>query len=167
MKKSKMLAVVLGMAMLFSGMLAANVEAFGPHKHGGGCLGLRTLRALGLSDAQKADLADIIDKYREQGKAIRDQLSAVRESSIEEIQALPFDDGYEQKVRQVFQDQIAQPLEDMMVLKSKFMAEFRMLLSDEQLEILEERRSELSKRREEDMQSRESMINTWLQMTVE
>jgi hypothetical protein len=37
MEKSKMLALVLGMAMLFSGMVVETVNAFGQHTRRGGC----------------------------------------------------------------------------------------------------------------------------------
>ncbi len=159
MKNCKMLTVVFCLAVLFFGIPAVIANAFGPPLHKGGGLGLRTLMELDLSDSQKAEVSNLIDKYRETGEQLRDQLLEAKEASMDVILAEPFD---EEKVRQAFQE-ISPLLEEMMVLKASFMAELRQVLNPEQQELLEEKRAELSERVRDNMQLRESMIDTWLQ----
>lgn len=163
MIKYRILTVVFGLAILIAGTVAVKANAFGPSHHKGGCLGLRALMDLDLSDSQKVDVRAIIGKYREQGKEIREQLLKAKEEAMKRIEVEPFD---EEKVRQAFR-QISPLLEDAMVLKAKFMAELRPELNPDQLELLKEKRSERSGRMKKDMQFRESMIDTWLQMDAE
>jgi len=161
--KYKILTVILGLAILFAGTLAVEANAFGPPHHRGGCLGLRALMDLDLSDAQRAEVRTIIGKYREEGKDVRDQLLEAKEKSMDVIEAESFD---EEKVRQAFR-QISPLLEDAMVLKAKFMAELRPVLNSDQLELLKQKKSERSGRMKKDIQFRESMLDTWLHMDTE
>lgn len=163
MTKLRILAVTFGLAVLIAGALAVKANAFGPPHHKGGFLGLRALMDLDLSASQKAEVRDIISQYRGKGKEIRIQIFEAREKSIDEIETEPFD---EEKVRQAFQ-QISPLLEEKVVLKARFMADIRSVLNPDQLELLQQRRSEHSERMKKDMRFRESMMDTWLQMDTE
>jgi len=163
MKKSKKLTVVFGLAILISGVLAVQAGAFGPPHRKGGIINLRFLMELDLSDSQKAEVRNIINKYREEEKNIQDQLMEAKENSRDVIHAGTFD---EEKVRQAFQ-QISPIMEDMMILRARFMAELRPLLNPGQLELLKKKRANHSERMKRGAQFRESMIDTWLQKKAE
>ena len=163
MTKFRILTVTIGLVLLVAVALALKANAFGPPHHGEGCFGLRALMDLDLSNSQKAEVRTIIDKYRGKEEEIRDQLLEAKTKSMDVLEVEPFD---EEKVRQDFH-QTCPLLEDAMVLRAKLMAELRSVLNPDQLEVLKQRKSEHSERIEKDMQFRESMIDTWLQMDTE
>lgn len=159
MKRQRITTALFCFAILISGILTGNGYAFAPPHHRGGCLGLRGLMTLDLSDSQKAEVGGVIDKYREEGKALVDSLFEARENSRAAMQAEPFD---EEKVRQAFQ-QISPILEDLMVLKAKVMAEVRPLLTADQLELLNQQWSQRCERMRHGKRFGESMVDAWLQ----
>jgi Spy/CpxP family protein refolding chaperone len=148
MKKKKMSSVVFSIAIICSGLLAAQAWAFGPPPPGGVIPPLDALLELDLSDSQKVEVLNIINKYREEEKELNAQLQAAREETEDVIQAEPFD---EEKVRLAFR-QISPIMEDIMVLKTKIMAELKAVLNSDQLNLLEEKREERFKRMEGGMQ---------------
>ncbi len=163
MKRNKMLTLVFGLAILFSGMLVVQAGAFGPRHHKGALIGLRALMELDLTDAQKVEVADIIEKYRDEEKEIVTQLKDARENLKNVVQADLFN---EQDVRQAFQ-QMSPKIEDMTVLRAKFMNELKKVLTPEQLEKMENSRKEFHCKAGNGMAIWQQMIDTYLQVDSE
>ncbi len=163
MKKIKVVIFVFSLTIILSGAPAMQAGAFGSHSHGGGMCPLKMLTALDLTDDQKAEVRNILIKYREEQKEIRDRLHKARAEVAEVIHAEPFN---EVNIREAIR-QISPMMEDMMVLKAKIMAELKTLLNPDQLEFIEKERDEHVKRMGKGMQFRDLMIDTWLQMKNE
>ncbi len=163
MKKNKMLTLVFGLAILFSGVPVVQAGDFGPMHHKGGLPGLRALMELDLTDAQKTGVSDIIVKYRAEETGIRTQLKNARENLMNVVHADVFN---EQDVRQAFQ-QMSPLIEDMTVLGAKFMDELKNVLNPEQLEEMKKCRKEFSGKMGKGMKFRQQMIDTYLKVDSE
>lgn len=167
MKVNKTLTVLLTLAIIFSGALVVRAEHF-CQKHPGfgmgkGFFGLRTLMQLDLSDAQKAEVRNIINKYREERKDIHLQLSKAKEQLWSAIHA---EDFSEKKVRQAHR-KVSPIREELAVLRAKFMAELKPVLTPDQLKVLKEKRAKFSEKMKERMQFRQKMMDAWLQPSTE
>ncbi len=162
--KNKIFTVVFVLAVLVSGLLTVQAGAFGPH-HGGGMLHLKALMALDLSNSQKAEVKNIFDTYKDEEKEIRDRLMETKKGIREVMHAETFD---EENARQAIR-QVSINMEDMLVLKARIMVEIRKELNPDQLDSLKENAQEHRRMKElaKDMQFRDSMIDTWLQMERE
>ncbi len=160
--KNKLFAVVFILAILVSGLLTVQAGAFGPH-HGGGMLHLKALMALDLSNSQKAEVKNIFDTYKDEGKEIRDRVMETKKGVREVMHSVTFD---EENARLAFR-QLSTNMEDMLVLKARIMVEIKKVLNPDQLNSLEENMQGRMKDMEENMRFRDSMIDTWLQMERE
>ncbi len=160
--KNKFFAVVFILAVLVSGLLTVQAGAFGPH-HGGGRLHLKALMALDLSNPQKAEVKNIFDTYKDEGKEIRDRVMETKKGVREVMHSETFD---EENARLAFR-QLSINMEDMLVLKARIMVEIKKVLNPDQLNSLEESIQGHMKNMEKGMRFRASMIDTWLQMERE
>lgn len=157
MKVSKKLTVLLTLTIIFSSALVVRAGNF---RHmGKGFLGLRMLMQLDLTDAQKAEVRTIINKYREQRKNMNLQLPEAKEQLRSAIHAKDFN---EENVRQAHQ-KLSSIMEELVVLRAKIMAELKPVLTADQLKVLEEKRAEASEKMKERRQLRQTMMDVWLQ----
>lgn len=140
MKVSKKLTVLLTLTIMFSSALVVRAGNFGHMEKG--FFGLRTLMQLDLTDAQKAEVRTIIDKYQEQRKNINLQLRDAKEQLLSAIHAEKFN---EENVRQAHGN-LSAIMEDLVVLKTKLMSEVKPVLTADQLKVLEEKRAEAPKK---------------------
>jgi Spy/CpxP family protein refolding chaperone len=167
MKLNKPLPVLLTLAIIFCGAVVVRAEHFGQkHPRFGmekGFFGLRTLVQLDLSDAQKTKVSNIINKYRDERKNIQLQLSEAKKQLWSAIHAENFS---EKKLRQAHR-QVSPIREELAVLRARFMAELKPVLTPDQLKMLKEKRAKFSGKMKERRQFRQKMMDTWLQPSTE
>lgn len=137
----------MGMGLLFlliTITVAGTVDAryFG-RKHpmapvGRGLMGLKTLIALDLADDQKSKIMEIIEKYQDQRQRTKNSLFDAKKTLADALHTEEFN---EDAIRNAHR-QISSIKEEMLVSRAKMMAEMKTVLTPEQIELLEERRSQ-------------------------
>lgn len=97
---------------------------------GGACgISLRQLTRLSLTDAQKAEVSAVLEKYRSDQQTLMDRLAATRQACAEERQMdATFD---EDAIRRAHQ-RISAVKEDVAVLRGKILADLKPILTEEQ-----------------------------------
>lgn len=161
MKASKKLTVLLTLTIIFSSALVVRAGNFGHMEKG--FFGLRTLMQLDLTDTQKAEVSTIINKYREERKNMSLQLPEAKEQLGSAIHAENFS---EENVRQAHRN-VSSIMENLVVLRAKFMAELKPVLTSDQLKVLKEKRAEASEKMKERRQLKQTMMDAWLQPPTE
>ncbi|MEA3360781.1 MAG: Spy/CpxP family protein refolding chaperone [Thermodesulfobacteriota bacterium] len=165
MKKlvNKKFIMVTSAVLFFSTVFALQVFAFGGHGRFGHHMGMRGLVQLDLDKTQKAEIANIIEKLKPEMIALRDQIQQAREKrqSLQKSQALN-----EDQVRQAFQT-MNPLLENMFVLRAKMRNEIRTVLTEEQIDQIEEKRAQRWENRGERRKFRHKMMETWLEMEAD
>jgi Spy/CpxP family protein refolding chaperone len=114
--------------------------------------GLKTFIELNLSDSQKSQVLDILEKYQRERQDTLDSLLEARKYLSTVIHAVEFN---EENVRKAYR-KVSPIEEDLFVLRAKMMVELRAMLNPEQIELLRERRAQ----RTEKMRGR---WESWLQ----
>ena len=156
MKQSKTLTMVLVLVVMLVGAVATTAEVFpGHHRRGtrGFRLpGLKTFIELDLSDSQKSQVLNILEKYQRPRQDTLDSLLEARKHLATVTHAEEFN---EDDVRKAYR-KISSMEEELFVLRAKMMTELRAVLNPEQIELLRERRAQ----RTEKMRNR---LETWLQ----
>ena len=169
MKRTILLTTVLAIGITISMIMTAQAEAFrggkrghGPHAAGLG--GMRALMELDLSQGQKQTIYDILQKYEDEQLAARAVLKAHKQELFDMTAAGAFN---EDKFRQAFQESVP-AMEDAFVLRARVKSEIMAVLSEDQLEELQERRAEHAARKQgRDHEFRRAMLETWLTMDNE
>ena len=156
MKPSKRLTMVLVLAILVAGVFAATAAVLPGHHRRGDIgfrvPGLRTFIELNLSDFQKSQVLNILEKYQRERRDTLDSLLGAKKHLSTVIHAEEFNEG---DVRKAFRELFSIE-EELFVSRAKIMVELRAVLNSEQIELLRERRAQ----RTEKMRGR---LETWLQ----
>jgi len=118
-----------------------------------GLMGIRTLKALDLSSEQESTIIDIIDKYNDHRQNSKDDLDDAQRSLREALQAEEMDEG---AIRVAFHG-VSTIREEMLVMRAKMMSKIKTILTPEQIELLEQQRSERMDRMKRRFDRRESM----------
>jgi Spy/CpxP family protein refolding chaperone len=105
---------------------------------GAGVDGLKALLELNLSENQRAQLINIINKYEERRKGFRNMMIEARKNLWGVLKAAKFDEG---NARKAFRE-ASTAREDMFVLRAKMMSEMKSLPTTEQLQLLQERKAQ-------------------------
>jgi Spy/CpxP family protein refolding chaperone len=155
--------MVASVVLFFSTVFALQVFAFGGHGRFGQCMGMHALVQLELDKTQKAEIANIIEKVKPEIIALRDQIQQAREKrqSLQKSQAFN-----EDQARQAFQT-MNPLLEDMFMLRAKMRNEIRSVLTEEQINQIEEKRDRRWQNRGERRKFRQKMMKTWLEMEAD
>jgi len=156
MKTKRNLVVGLAVAVVLGGALVAAAGVFpGHHRRGGlgvGVMGLKTLIELNLSDSQKNQVLEILDRYQQERRDTAERLLDARKDLATAAHAEEFD---ENDIRRAFR-QASSIQEELFVLRTKMMVELKAVLNSEQIELLRDRRSQ----RTEKMRG---SLETWIQ----
>ena len=150
------MVVGLAVAVVLGGALVAAAGVFpGHHRRGGlgvGVMGLKTLIELNLSDSQKNQVLEILDRYQQERRDTAERLLDARKDLATAAHAEEFD---ENDIRRAFR-QASSIQEELFVLRTKMMVELKAVLNSEQIELLRDRRSQ----RTEKMRG---SLETWIQ----
>jgi Spy/CpxP family protein refolding chaperone len=109
---------------------------------GRGLTGLKTLIALDLSEEQESKMMEIIEKYEDQSGREREGLFEARRNLFDALESEPLD---EIAIRNAFQ-QMSQIRENLLVMRAKMMNELKTVLNSDQIERLQERKSQRMER---------------------
>ena len=159
-------AIAAGILMLIAAVGAQWTHAYmrgGPGGHGAGFGGLKMLMQLDLTDAQKAQIREMLPAYRTEKQTRQNALRAMRQKMQGLVAAERYD---EDEVRQAFRE-MAPLMEDMAVLRVQFMHDVKAVLTPEQIARVKEKHTNRENRRGEHRRIRESMLDTWLRMPAE
>ena len=151
--------LLIGLIVAGSLSVANFALARGGHGEGGG-MHLRMLWDLDLSTEQKAAIGRLLPAYREEKEALREKRQAAREAMRSLMTAETLD---ENAIREASRA-MAPIMEDMAVLRARFVYDLKDILSPEQVQRLQERREGARDRRSKHRQFRQEMTDTWLQM---
>ena len=159
----KLMGLILAVALVAGAawtMTPSDVQAFGGRGGFGGGF-LKGVLQLDLTDAQKHDIAVVLKKYREEGKAKR---ADFREAMINLKNVAIADGSNEAAVREAYKA-VAVAGEEMAVFKARVGSELRAVLTPEQVQTLEQKRAERLERFKERADSpRHSFIDEWIEM---
>ena len=162
MNKSSYRLLITGLIVIGSLSFANFALARGGHGKGGG-MHLKMLWNLDLSTEQKSAIGRMLPTYREEKEALREKKQAAREAMRVLMTAETLD---ENAIREASRA-MAPIMEDMAVLRARFVFDLKDILSPEQVQRLQERREGGRDRRHEHRQYREAMMDTWLQMPAD
>jgi Spy/CpxP family protein refolding chaperone len=136
MKPSKFLTLTLAIVIIFAGAVPAIAGAFDRMGHrdwgGPGIAGLKTFLELNLTDAQRSQLLNILDKYQTERKNVAHDSFKARRNLFKALHAEPFN---ETNVRAAF-EQLSSVREDSFVLKARMLSEMKAVLTPDQIALL-------------------------------
>ena len=124
---------------------------------------LKMLWDLDLSTEQKAAIGNLLPTYREEKEALREKRQAARETMRTLMTADALD---ENGVREASRA-MAPIMEEMAVLRARFVFDLKDILSPEQVQRLQERREGAKDRRHKHRRYRQEMMDTWLQIPAD
>ena len=163
MKKNhrKQVVRVLVISLLVIGILGSATIVLARNGQGrGDGMPLMGLWALDLSSEQKAAIGSMLPAYREEKQALRDQLHAARET----MQTLMAADKMDEEGIREASRAMAPLMEEMAVLRARFVFDLKGILSPEQVEQLQEQRKHGRKQWQKKHQFHQEMMDAWLQM---
>jgi Spy/CpxP family protein refolding chaperone len=136
MKFNKALVTVLSLTIVLAGAVAVQAGHYGrrhrPHgMTGSGLHGLKTMIQLNLSDAQKSQILDIIEKYENERQSLKRSLREARRQCASVLENEPFNEA---EVRNALR-QAAPIKEELLVTRLKMMAEVKTVLTPEQRQL--------------------------------
>ncbi len=147
------MVVMILMALFCGGVSMAQMPGKGP-----GMIPLRVLMELDLTDAQKAEIAAILEASKTEMDSAKQKRDEVKEILAPVMTADTFD---EENLRSAFAK--ASPIvEDVMVIKAKIGSQIKSVLTAEQKQILDEKRQEGMEKMEKFKKFQETMLETWL-----
>jgi Spy/CpxP family protein refolding chaperone len=117
----------------------------------------QVFKELNLSKEQMKELFSIVIKYRENRGDVMESFQEIRTNFVNMLLTEEFD---EEKVRQTYQESAAK-MEEFVVTGAKMAAEMKAVLTPEQLEILQEKGTELLAQLQEHGHSRHAMFGRW------
>jgi Spy/CpxP family protein refolding chaperone len=148
--------MVLVLVVVVVGAVVTTAGIFPGHHRRGGMgfrlMGLRTFMELNLSDSQKSQVLNILEKYQ---RGRQDTLNSLLEARKHLSTVIHVEEFNEDDVRKAYR-KLSSIEEESFVLKAKIMAELRAVLNPEQIELLRERRAQRTER----MRGR---LETWRQ----
>ena len=154
--------VVLAASVLFVFAVALTVQAGIPGM-GPGMSSFKALMDLDLTEAQKGQISDILNKYQAQQEDAWEKMQEVRDIMEPVLTASEFNEA---NIRQAC-EQVSPTIQNVVVLKAKIMNEIRGVLTAEQIKVLEEKRSERNDKMKKRKKFGKQFLNTWLQMPAE
>ena len=142
MKFNKALVGVLFLTISFAGAVVAEAGHFGRHHEQPGMMGpefygLKTMIQLKLTPEQQSQILGIIEKYDNQRQSLKMSLREARRNLARVLQAEQPD---ENEIKNALH-QAAPVREELLVMRVKMMAELKSVLTPEQLQLLEARKS--------------------------
>lgn len=169
MKRLTLLSAIMAIALAISLAATAGAKPLRSGNPGGGpgmggIGGMRVLMNLDLSQDQKQAVYDILQKYADEQQATRNNLRSLKSEFLDFTALTTFN---EEKIRQSFRE-LAPALEDAYVLRAQVHAEIMAVLTSDQLDELQEIRSERARRHEKGNNGfRRAVLETWLTMDSE
>lgn len=155
---------LLFIGLIVVGVLSAASFALARGGHGGGGgLHLKMLWDLDLSTEQKAAIGQLLPAYREEREALRGKKQAAREN----MHTLMTADALDENGIRAASRAMAPIMEEMAVLRARFVFDLKDILSPEQVQRLQERREGARDRRHKQRQYRQEMMDTWLQIPAD
>jgi Spy/CpxP family protein refolding chaperone len=159
MKRHSYRFLIVGLIVIGSLSAAGFVMARGAHGGGDG-MPLRMLWNLDLSPEQKAAIGQMLPAYRAEKDALREKMHTARQT----MHALMTADALDENGIREASRTMAPIMEEMAVLRARFVFDFKDILSPEQVAQLQARREGGMERRHKHRQFRQDMMDTWLQM---
>lgn len=154
--------LIVGIILVGSLSTAGAVMARGGHGGEGG-LPLRMLWDLDLSMEQKTAIRGMLPAYREEKDALQDKMHAARQTMHALMTADALDeDGIREASRTM-----APIMEEMALLRARFVFDLKDILTPEQVAQLQARREGAMERRHQHRRFHEEMMDTWLQMPAD
>jgi Spy/CpxP family protein refolding chaperone len=163
MKQPAYLFLMVGLIVIGIIGTAGLVMARGGHGGPGGGMHLKMLWDLDLSTEQKAAIGNLLPAYREEKEALREKRQAARDTMHTLMTADALD---ENGIREASRA-MAPIMEEMAVLRARFVFDLKDILSPEQVQQLQKRREGNMGRRGKHRQFRQEMMDTWLQMPAD
>ena len=140
--KPKALIIALALTIVLAGVFAVEAMHFGKHPGspgvmGPGFLGMKTLIELNLTDFQEYRVLNILEKYESDRQSAVNSLREARKSLRTALLAAEFN---EDRIRAAYRQAV--PIrEELLVMRARFMAELKSLLTPEQRQLLEEHKA--------------------------
>jgi len=160
MKHPSALFLMVGLIVIGTLCTAGMVMARGGRGGPGGGMHLKMLWDLDLSTEQKAAIGRLLPAYREEKDALMEKRHAVRET----MRTLMTADALDENGIRAASRAMSPIMEEMAVLRARFVFDLKDILSPEQVERLQARREGARDRRSKHRQFRQEMTDTWLQM---
>ncbi len=135
------------------------------HMKGIGGITLKMLMRMDLSDSQKKEVANILAAYRDDSRKMTDQLMEAKKTFFDTISSKKASN--ESAVRQSFK-QMSAIMENLVVQKTKIMAELEPVLSEDQLKDLMAHHRQKSdkmgkkKKMKKKLDVNRDMMDTWI-----
>ncbi len=135
------------------------------HIRGIGGITLKKLISMDLSDVQKKEVANILAAYRDDSHRMADQLMATKKAFSDTVSPKKTSD--ESAVRQSFK-QMSAIMENLVVQKTKIMAELKPILSQDQLKDLmthhRQKSNKMGKKKmmKKKLDAHRDMMDTWI-----
>jgi Spy/CpxP family protein refolding chaperone len=142
MKLNKALVAVFFLTIFFAGTVAVEAGRFGRHHGVPGVMGpglhsLKTIIQLDLSDSQRLQLINIIEKYDNERESLKESL---REANKNLARVLQSEQPDEAEIRNALRR--AAPIrEELFVMRVNMMAELKTVLTPNQRQLLEKRKA--------------------------
>jgi len=150
--------------LIFMGSLSSTSLVMARGGHGGeGGLPLKMLWELDLSAEQKTAIRELLPAYREEKDALREKMHAARETMHTLMTADVLDEG---GIRETARS-MAPLMEEMAVLRARFVFDLKDVLTPEQVAKLQARRAGAMERRHQHRRFHEDMMDSWLQMPAD
>jgi len=159
----RLFCIMLAMTVFIGAAYAAteeNTQAFDRSGSGFGGGFLSALVKLGLTDAQKHQVALILRTSREKGRAYFDDFRR----ALQVLRGVMATNGSDENaVREAFKA-VATAGEEMAVHKAGVIMELKSILTPEQLEILEELKATMAEQRNARMEVVRSLLDEWIEV---
>ena len=155
---------LLTVGLLIVGGLGVAEGALARGGHGlEGGMHLKMLWDLDLSAEQKAAIGRLLPAYREEKDTLKDKINAARET----MHTLMTADALDENGIRAASRAMAPIMEDMAILRARFIFDLKDILSPEQVKQLQARHQAARERRHNHRQFRQEMMDTWLQMPAD
>jgi len=159
MRKARFTSIIIAalMVLAFSTVSMAQMRGMGP----GGMIPLRVLMELDLTDAQKAEIAAIMDASEADMETVRQKHEEIKSIMGPVLTADVFN---EENVRAACSS-VSPLMEDIMVVKAKIGNQIKSVLTEAQQQVLEEKREGGKEKRGQFAELQRSMLKAWLNQT--
>ncbi|MFH0726333.1 MAG: Spy/CpxP family protein refolding chaperone [Pseudomonadota bacterium] len=154
----------IAVALIGCMVAALPVSAFegGRYRHHvekGAEFGFGCLNQLDLTDVQKSGITEIMDRYRSQLDALRNDIHQARQQLQTAMNLQPFDEA---QIKAAYET-MSPLLENRVLINAKMKNEIRSLLTADQVTALEEKRASRCEKGRERCANRQAMTKCWLQ----
>jgi len=156
--------MVITLVILFAGTSVAMAGSGGRGMMGpGGGFHLRALMDLDLDDAQKENIAEIIETHQQERQKSKGRIREHREKLRSLMMA---DEFNEAEFRDVFRE-MAPVMEERAVARARLAFEVKNVLTPEQLDELKEKRGKYASRANRHRKGRNAILDEWRQKDAE